>query len=93
MLHHLEPPEKEGTLREVRRVLKPGGLFHLLDFGGSRLADEGYLARWCHAHHRLEDNFGGRILTLLSQAGFAGSKEIDHGRLFFARIAYYRASS
>ena len=93
MLHHLEPQEKEATLHEVRRVLKPGGLFHLLDFGGSRPPNEGFLGRWFHGHHRLQDNFGGRILTLLSQAGFAESREIGDGTLFFTRIAYYRASS
>jgi ubiquinone/menaquinone biosynthesis C-methylase UbiE len=92
MLHHLEPVEKDKTVREVRRVLKPGGLFHLLDFGGPGPSSEGFLARWFHAHHRMKDNFGGRILTLLSQAGFAEAKEVAQGRLFFARIAYYRAS-
>src|SRR5688572_1932687 len=34
MLHHLEGDVKQTTLREVRRVLKPGGSFHILDFGG-----------------------------------------------------------
>jgi ubiquinone/menaquinone biosynthesis C-methylase UbiE len=93
MLHHLEPEEKEKTVREVRRVLKPGGLFLLLDFGGSGPSSEGLFARWFHANHRLQDNFGGRILALLSQAGFADAREVARGRLFFARIAYYRVSS
>jgi ubiquinone/menaquinone biosynthesis C-methylase UbiE len=32
MFHHLKETEKAKTLQEVRRVLKPGGRFHLLDF-------------------------------------------------------------
>jgi ubiquinone/menaquinone biosynthesis C-methylase UbiE len=30
MFHHLEGSNREKTLREVRRVLKPGGSFYLL---------------------------------------------------------------
>jgi ubiquinone/menaquinone biosynthesis C-methylase UbiE len=33
MFHHLKAEEKAATLREVRRVLRPGGSLHLLDFG------------------------------------------------------------
>lgn len=32
MFHHLKETEKQKTLLEVRRVLKPEGSFHLLDF-------------------------------------------------------------
>jgi ubiquinone/menaquinone biosynthesis C-methylase UbiE len=32
MFHHLSPEVQAGTLAEVRRVLAPGGSFHLVDF-------------------------------------------------------------
>ena len=32
MFHHLSRDVKEKTLREARRVLKPGGRFHMVDF-------------------------------------------------------------
>jgi len=92
MFHHLQPEEKEKTVRQVRRVLKPDGTFHLLDFSGAGPSGEGVLARWLHVHHRLRDNFRGQILALLSQAGFTESKQVGQERLFFAPIAYYRAT-
>ncbi len=35
MFHHLKPEEQQKTLAEVRRVLKPGGSFHLIDLAGA----------------------------------------------------------
>jgi ubiquinone/menaquinone biosynthesis C-methylase UbiE len=92
VLHHLPPEEKEPTLREVRRVLKPAGTLHLLDFGGPEAAAGGFLARWLHASHRLRDNFGERIPTLMRQAGFADAQMVSHRAALFGHIAYYRAA-
>jgi ubiquinone/menaquinone biosynthesis C-methylase UbiE len=94
MFHHLESGEKEKTLSEIRRVLKPGGSLHLLDFGGPNSGSQGSLARRLHSSHRLKHNFGGRIPTLMSQAGFRDPTEVSHQAMLFGRlsIAYYQGS-
>jgi ubiquinone/menaquinone biosynthesis C-methylase UbiE len=93
MLHHLEADEKEKTMREVRRVLKPGGSFLLLDFGGSDTGD-GSVARWLHSRHRLRDNSEGQVLALMRRAGFADPKTLSRGSMLLGLVGYltYRAS-
>jgi ubiquinone/menaquinone biosynthesis C-methylase UbiE len=91
MFHHVEEDAKGKTLREIRRVLKPGGFFHMLDFGGPKSGD-GFLARLIHSGHRLKDNSEGRILSRLRSAEFIDPKTVSHGTMLFLRIAYYSAS-
>src|SRR4029450_1170866 len=45
MFHHLDSDVKLNTFCEVRRVLRPGGVLHLLDFGGPKSSTHGLLAR------------------------------------------------
>jgi ubiquinone/menaquinone biosynthesis C-methylase UbiE len=94
MFHHLEAGEKEAMLREVRRVLKPGGVFSLLDFGGPELGENGFLARLIHSTHHLRDNSEDRILALMSQAGFTNPEKVGQGTMLFGRVRtnYYQAS-
>jgi ubiquinone/menaquinone biosynthesis C-methylase UbiE len=75
MLHHLTTPVKEAALREVLRVLAPGGTFHVLDFGPPRGRLQRALAHVLHRGDHLDDNLAGRIPELLARAGFAAGRE------------------
>lgn len=91
VFHHLPADEKGETLRAIRRVLKPGGEFHMLDFEGPEDGEHGFLARLLHSGHRLKDNSESRVLSLMRQAGFADPKKVERRAMLFGHIAYYRA--
>lgn len=95
MLHHLEEPEREMTLREVLRVLKPAGTFHLLDFAGGEDKAPGCLGRLVNSHARLEDNSQQRILQLMRRAGFTNAEKVKDGSMLFGLLptAYYQAGA
>lgn len=92
MLHHLSGEEKRATLREVRRVLAPGGSLHLLDFGPPLDGRRGLLARLLHHREHLKDNLEGRIPTLMRDAGFASANQVADRRTLFGSVAYFSAA-
>lgn len=91
MFHHLPPDEKSKTLHSVRRVLKPAGEFHMVDFEGPEDGSHGFLAHLLHSNHRLEDNSERRVLSLLGQSGFSDSKKTGRRSMLFGGVGYYRA--
>jgi ubiquinone/menaquinone biosynthesis C-methylase UbiE len=95
MFHHLEGKDREKTLREVRRVLKPAGTFYLLDFEVSQAGSRHGLFHMLHTSERLRDNSESRILTLISDAGFSDSKKIAARPVLFGlgRAGYYQGSA
>jgi ubiquinone/menaquinone biosynthesis C-methylase UbiE len=91
VFHHVPANEKGPMLREVRRVLKPGGRFHMLDFEGPGDGTPGLLARLFHANHRLQDNSESRVVDLMQQSGFVDAKKMGRRHLLLGNVAYYRA--
>jgi len=88
MFHHLEGDDPEKTLREVLRVLKPDGSFHLLDFAGGE--NGSHLFR-LHVGERLKDYSEDHITGMMRQVGLKGVQKTSDGSMFFGllRTSYY----
>jgi ubiquinone/menaquinone biosynthesis C-methylase UbiE len=93
MIHHLRSQEKRDAFRDVKRLLRPGGAFFLLDFGPARnLLDRGLTAVF-HHDERMADNLGGRLPEWLREAGFDEVREVESLRTLFGRVALYSGLS
>jgi hypothetical protein len=93
MLHHLDLATRRGMLRELLRVLRPGGSFHLLDFGRSEVRSDGLLWRLFHSAEELRENSDPRVAAILTEAGFEGVQRLEARRTLFGRVAFHRAAS
>ncbi|HET7229238.1 MAG TPA: methyltransferase domain-containing protein [Longimicrobium sp.] len=92
MYHHLRGPQKEQMLREVRRVLKPGGSFHMLDFAGPGGERRGFIASHLHSHRALRDNDQERVLAALHAAGFSDARATARLPSLAGSLLIYHAS-
>ncbi len=91
MIHHLSHEQKLMTLREVRRVLVPGGSLHVVDIGppASRLGR--LLAHVAHHGERRRDSVEGRLGEICREAGFVEAEEGGQHRTLLATLVFHRA--
>lgn len=94
MFHHLNKQERENMLREVLRVLKPGGSFHLVDFTVAD-ASHAFFDRLFRSHAQMKDNSDERILELLSGTGFTNPLKVKEANMLLGLLhgAHYQASA
>ena len=106
MLHHLPRDQQQAALREVRRVLAPGGRLHLLDIDGSPPSRAGRLLRLGHVHTADEHGHGHGheagphahatpegALAALEQAGLVDAAVVAHGAMPLGGYSFYRATA
>ncbi len=92
MLHHVPTDRREQAIREVRRVLSPGGALHVVDIDVAAAPADGWIARRAHRHAPTPESHGGGVPDLLRRAGFIDVSETgSDARRHVGRFTFYRA--
>ena len=91
--HHLTREEKAEAMLEILRVLRPGGEFHLGDFGPPhmplmRIAS--FLTEKIGREH-VADNYAGFLVPMLDDAGFRVVEETGRFTSIFGTLRTVRA--
>ncbi len=92
MFHHLTKPNKAGTLQEIHRVLRPGGAFHIADWGEARSLSmrTAYLAiQLLDGFETTTDNVQGLLPSMMTAAGFEDVVERKRFNTVFGTLSLY----
>jgi ubiquinone/menaquinone biosynthesis C-methylase UbiE len=89
MLHHLTHEGRQEALAEMRRVLKPGGEVHIVDFGPPRDPYTALMSRLVSLQESLADNIAGRIPAMMRAAGLSDVRVLGEVRTAYGMVAFY----
>jgi ubiquinone/menaquinone biosynthesis C-methylase UbiE len=91
MVHHLTRDRKRSAFTEVLRVLRPGGEFHIVDFGPPRTTVMRGIALVMRRMEEASDSFDGLVPGFLSDAGFSQAAETGYIPTLVGSMTFYRA--
>lgn len=91
VFHHLTTDIKMKTLKEISRVLKPGGELHIADFGKPFNAYTNLVAPVIEKSEEASANVQGLLPQMTRESGFAFVEELAHYTTIFGGLSLYRA--
>jgi len=90
VLHHLATENKQRALREVFRVLRPGGELHVVDFGKPNTVWARFISRFMQRFEETADNFRGLLPAMFRQAGLDQVGETARYATLFGTLSLYQ---
>lgn len=91
MLHHLTPSNKQRALREMWRVMRPGGELLIVDFGAPyNLVTRG-LALVVRHLEETATHLESRLPAMISEAGFTTVEQCDRWTTVVGPLSLWRA--
>ncbi len=94
LFHHLTRHDKVRTLKEVHRVLVPGGELHVADWGkadSALMRSAFFLVQLLDGFKTTTDNVNGLLPGFFRQAGLQDVHETAHYTTVFGTMALYQA--
>ena len=93
LFHHLTRENKSKVLKEVFRILRPGGELHIADWGKAQnglMRSAFLLVQILDGFETTADNVNGLLPALMDEVGFENVRETAQYATIFGSLSLYR---